>query len=112
MERHQHQPELILQARQQQLMMMESEHSSVPNMSSQDQADTKVLTDLKTLSDQIDLCVEMLKEQNGKVDTSNDALLGVIGFLEACVPRMVELVVSRYNLICSSFAGIDFLYLI
>merc|ERR1711862_839878 len=39
-----------------------------------------------------DLCVEMVKEQNGKLDTTNEALLGVIGFLESCVPRMVELV--------------------
>lgn len=89
-----HNPELILQLRQQKLKMMDSEHSSIPggNTMNSKEADTKVLSDLKTLSDQIDLCVEMVKEQNGKIDSTNDALLGVIGFLEACVPRMVELV--------------------
>merc|ERR1712060_14726 len=53
--------------------------------------DDKVLSDIATLSEQIDLCTEMLREE-GKIDSNNDALLGVIGFLEACVPRMVELV--------------------
>jgi len=86
--------DLILQLRQQQLMMMMNSDSTVPagNTMSSQEADTKVLSDLKTLSDQIDLCVEMVKEQNGKLDTTNEALLGVIGFLESCVPRMVELV--------------------
>lgn len=54
--------------------------------------DDKVLTDLGTLSDQMDLCRQMMVQQGGPpVDTSNEALLGVIGFLEACAPRMVEL---------------------
>jgi len=34
----------------------------------------------------------MLKTHNGQFDGSNEALLGVVGFLEACAPRMVELV--------------------
>ena len=81
-------------------MMMMNSDSTVPagNTMSSQEADTKVLSDLKTLSDQIDLCVEMVKEQNGKLDTTNEALLGVIGFLESCVPRMVELVVSSLHI--------------
>jgi len=70
---------------------MESEHSNV-DQDSESNPDSKVMADLDTLSDQIKLCNEMLKEQGGRVDFQNDAFLGVIGFLEACAPRMVELV--------------------
>lgn len=56
--------------------------------------DEKILSDLKTVFEQMDLCTEMLVRHGGIVDknSTNDALLGVIGFLEACAPRMVELV--------------------
>ncbi len=47
--------------------------------------------DLATLEDKISLCQSMLNESGASIDT-NEALLAVIGFLEACVPRMVELI--------------------
>eukprot|EP00590_Aulacoseira_subarctica_P010054 CAMPEP_0172421966 /NCGR_PEP_ID=MMETSP1064-20121228/8177_1 /TAXON_ID=202472 /ORGANISM="Aulacoseira subarctica , Strain CCAP 1002/5" /LENGTH=180 /DNA_ID=CAMNT_0013162605 /DNA_START=98 /DNA_END=640 /DNA_ORIENTATION=- len=58
-------------------------------------ADKKILADLDTLNEQVDLCLDMLKASRGKPingRTSDEALLGVIGFLEACAPRMVELI--------------------
>mmetsp|Transcript_12645 Transcript_12645/g.15949 ORF Transcript_12645/g.15949 Transcript_12645/m.15949 type:complete len:232 (+) Transcript_12645:159-854(+) len=73
--------------------MMQSMHSSsMGSETNNSDPDTKVMTDLDTLTEQITLCSEMLKEKHGKVDDSDEALLGVIGFLEACAPRMVELV--------------------
>lgn len=55
--------------------------------------DDKVLKDLLTLEEQLGLCQSMLAEtgDSASVD-ANEALLAVIGFLEACVPRMVELI--------------------
>ena len=50
--------------------------------------DEKVLSDLSALQDRIDLCREML--QAG--DKNSDILLDVVGFLEACCPRVVELI--------------------
>ena len=73
--------------------MMQSMHSSsMGSETNNSDPDTKVMSDLDTLTEQITLCSEMLKEKQGKVDDSDEALLGVIGFLEACAPRMVELV--------------------
>lgn len=54
-------------------------------------ADTKILSDLKVVNDKIDLCRTMLVQHNYNYK-ENDALLQVIGYLEACVPRMVELI--------------------
>ena len=51
--------------------------------------------DLGTLREKMDLCDSMLKPGDGvpplSVKTS-EAMLAVIGFLEACAPRMIELV--------------------
>jgi len=51
--------------------------------------------DLGTLREKMDLCDSMLSPGDGvprlSVKTS-DAMLAVIGFLEACAPRMIELV--------------------
>jgi hypothetical protein len=59
-------------------------------------ADQKILEDLRTLDEQIELCLDMWKATDrhpmNDLATSDEALLGVIGFLEACVPRMVELI--------------------
>ena len=77
-------------------MMMQSESTvsdiTVPasNETKDESIDVKVLTDLSTLEEQIDLCQTMLSAERD-VD-SDEALLAVIGFLEACVPRMVELI--------------------
>ena len=56
--------------------------------------DEKILADLSALSEQITLCQSMLASAGQVVggDDANEALLSVIGFLEACSPRMVELI--------------------
>jgi hypothetical protein len=60
--------------------------------------DSKVMTDLESLTEKMDLCDVMLLNNNppagdlSAAKTSSEALLAVIGFLEACAPRMVELV--------------------
>ena len=57
-------------------------------------ADTKVLKDLQTLKEKMDLCESMLNPGAGDPTFSlqDDAMMAVVGFLEACAPRMVELV--------------------
>mmetsp|Transcript_38823 Transcript_38823/g.81614 ORF Transcript_38823/g.81614 Transcript_38823/m.81614 type:complete len:235 (+) Transcript_38823:110-814(+) len=78
--------------------MMQSSHSNASQTSTSISAnnmspDEKVLQDLSTLSEQITLCQSMLVNAGptSSID-ANEALLTVIGFLEACVPRMVELI--------------------
>ena len=73
---------------------MQSSHSSSSGTAGNAAAsnpDQKVLTDLATLTDQIKLCQSMLAQAGSSID-GDEALLTVIGFLEACVPRMVELI--------------------
>eukprot|EP00550_Attheya_septentrionalis_P001551 CAMPEP_0198291244 /NCGR_PEP_ID=MMETSP1449-20131203/8836_1 /TAXON_ID=420275 /ORGANISM="Attheya septentrionalis, Strain CCMP2084" /LENGTH=221 /DNA_ID=CAMNT_0043989859 /DNA_START=127 /DNA_END=792 /DNA_ORIENTATION=+ len=61
--------------------------------SSSSSPDGKVEADLVTLTEQIELCRSMMKSSSGSnVGEGDEALLGVIGFLEACAPRMLELV--------------------
>lgn len=57
-------------------------------------ADAKILADLKTLTEKMDLCKSMLNPgaADPKLSMKSEAMLAVIGFLEACAPRMVELV--------------------
>lgn len=97
------------------MLMMQSSHSSAdsssgmaPSQSSANTAsnsandpDTKILQDLGTLSEQIALCQSMLltnrrrlisSEYSDSDDNNDEALLTVIGFLEACAPRMLELI--------------------
>ena len=77
------------------IMMQAASSVDSSNYSSIGAADKKILADLDTLNEQVDLCIEILKENNGRPissNTSDEALLGVIGFLEACAPRMVELI--------------------
>ena len=55
--------------------------------------DEKILGDLSILTDQISLCQSILSASSSSSSYSDDeALLTVIGYLEACVPRMVELI--------------------
>lgn len=72
---------------------MQSTHSasSGGNATASSNPDEKVRTDLATLTDQINLCQSMLAQAGSSID-GDEALLSVIGFLEACVPRMVELI--------------------
>ena len=55
-------------------------------------SDEKILKDLGVVKEKIELCNEIIAQAGGKVDSSDEALLGVIGFLEACESRMIELV--------------------
>eukprot|EP01082_Thalassiosira_pseudonana_P014042 g12638.t1 g12638 contig6:2324122-2324790(-) len=81
--------------------MMQSDHStgasnhssttSQPNNKNMTSPDHKVKQDLATLSEQLTLCQSMLHQAGSSID-NNESLLVVIGFLEACVPRMVELI--------------------
>jgi hypothetical protein len=53
------------------------------------------MADLDTLTEKINLCDSMLRPGGGDPAPSvqtDETLLSVIGFLEACAPRMVELV--------------------
>ncbi len=52
--------------------------------------DVSVLTDLSTLSDRLTLCSEMLVASPSP--SSDEALLSVLGFLEACAPRLLDLI--------------------
>jgi hypothetical protein len=55
----------------------------------------KILADLNVLKEKMELCEKMLHPGDGSPAPSlknNDTMLTVIGFLEACAPRMVELV--------------------
>lgn len=58
-------------------------------------ANTKILRDLGVLRDKMDLCNTMLNpgadSPTLSVNTS-EAMMAVVGFLEACSPRMLELV--------------------
>jgi hypothetical protein len=56
--------------------------------------DEKIMHDLSTLSDQILLCQSMLSSATTTASSStpDEALLTVIGYLEACVPRMIDLI--------------------
>eukprot|EP00956_Cyclotella_meneghiniana_P028038 scaffold64328_cov61-Cyclotella_meneghiniana.AAC.1 len=77
--------------------MMQSDHSgggsSSNNNSPSLTPDQKIKQDLSTLTEQINLCQSMLTScpTPSSID-ANESLLSVIGFLEACVPRMVELI--------------------
>jgi hypothetical protein len=56
---------------------------------------TKIMKDLGVLKEKMDLCESMLHPGAGSPKLSvhtSDAMLAVIGFLEACAPRMIELV--------------------
>jgi hypothetical protein len=58
-------------------------------------ADLKILQDLETLKEKMELCDAMLNPGAGDPSPSlktSEAMLAVVGFLEACAPRMVELV--------------------
>jgi hypothetical protein len=69
--------------------------TSSPSAVTQSTVDAKIMADLNTLQEKLDLCHSMLHPGYGTPAPSlknNDVLLAVIGYLEACAPRMVELV--------------------
>lgn len=57
-------------------------------------ADEKILVDLQTLIGKLEVAESSLRPNNVPVSTltKNAPILETIGFLEACAPRMVELV--------------------
>ena len=57
-------------------------------------ANTKILADLGTLKEKMELCNALMNPGAGapKPSLKSEAMLAVVGFLEACAPRMVELV--------------------
>ena len=59
------------------------------------EADQKIINDLNILIEKMDQCQSQLNEQkmgNSNVFRTTNALYDIVGFLEACAPRMVELV--------------------
>lgn len=62
--------------------------SSSPSSTDQSTADAKIQADLHVLKEKMDLCESLLLTATA-VD---DGFMGVVGFLEACAPRVVELV--------------------
>lgn len=68
---------------------------SSPSSDGQDVIDNKITADLNTVIEKMDLLDSMLKpgaDSPAPSVKNHEALLAVIGFLEACAPRMVELV--------------------
>jgi hypothetical protein len=64
-------------------------------ISHQSSVDAKIMADLEMLMEKCDLCESMLKPGSDSPAPSvqtDEACQSVIGFLEACAPRMVELV--------------------
>lgn len=51
-------------------------------------ADVKIMADLNVLKEKMNLCEQLLPNATA----ADDGFLGVVGFLEACAPRVVELV--------------------
>ncbi|KAL7484619.1 hypothetical protein ACHAW6_010255 [Cyclotella cf. meneghiniana] len=72
--------------------MMQSDHNNSSH-ATPESPNQKIKGDLAALSEQITLCQSMLAQCStpSSID-ANESLLSVIGFLEACVPRMVELI--------------------
>mmetsp|Transcript_16752 Transcript_16752/g.47923 ORF Transcript_16752/g.47923 Transcript_16752/m.47923 type:complete len:178 (+) Transcript_16752:59-592(+) len=70
------------------------EVDTMASASSKNAVDAKILSDLKMLNEKMDLCHSMLNPgaADPKLSMQSEAMLAVIGFLEACAPRMVELV--------------------
>uniref|UniRef100_A0A7S2NRI1 GAT domain-containing protein n=1 Tax=Leptocylindrus danicus TaxID=163516 RepID=A0A7S2NRI1_9STRA len=66
------------------------------NQQHQVSPDEKILKDLDTLTERINLGNEMIQQNGFRVDLSpggrDETMLQVLGFLKACQPRMVELV--------------------
>ena len=59
-------------------------------------ADKKILVDLDKVKEKMDLCKTMLNPAAGAGNPTfslqDESMMTVVGFLEACAPRMVELV--------------------
>jgi len=69
------------------------ESIAAPSIQPTQTPDAKILSDLATVIEKINLCTSMLQPLTSpsQID-QNESLLTIIGFLEACVPRVRELV--------------------
>jgi len=73
---------------------------SAASSSQQDDVNAKIMSDLVVVTQKMDLLDSMLSrpgrhgsdDQSLSLSAGDDALLTVVGFLEACAPRMIELV--------------------
>lgn len=76
------------------MMDASSMTSSAVSTSKTAAADAKIRSNLATLEEKMELCDAMLNPGAGdpKLSWSSEAMLAVVGYLEACAPRMVELV--------------------
>lgn len=75
--------------------MQTSTESSSAASNDKSTVDAKILADLNVLKEKMELCEKMLNPGDGSPAPSlknNETMLTVVGFLEACAPRMVELV--------------------
>jgi hypothetical protein len=69
---------------------------ALSGVSGMDTVDTKIMADLDMLMEKMDLCDAMILKPSSDSPApsvrTDEACQSVIGFLEACAPRMVELV--------------------
>jgi hypothetical protein len=67
--------------------------ASSPTIPPTQRPDTKVLSDLSTVIEKINLCTSMLATitSTSQID-QDESLLTIIGFLESCLPRVRELI--------------------
>eukprot|EP00558_Chaetoceros_sp_UNC1202_P009908 CAMPEP_0197237122 /NCGR_PEP_ID=MMETSP1429-20130617/4043_1 /TAXON_ID=49237 /ORGANISM="Chaetoceros sp., Strain UNC1202" /LENGTH=201 /DNA_ID=CAMNT_0042696057 /DNA_START=86 /DNA_END=691 /DNA_ORIENTATION=+ len=69
--------------------------SAAPTIPPTKTPDAKILSDLDTVNEKISLCSSMLEPLTSVSQVNqpgNESLLAIIGFLEACVPRVRDLV--------------------
>lgn len=69
------------------------EQKPAPSIPRTQTPDAKILSDLATVIEKINLCTEMLGPLTSSYQVDQDeSLLVVVGFLESCVPRVRDLV--------------------
>lgn len=74
---------------------MQTSTATTPNTNDNTTVDAKITADLNVLKEKMELCETMLRPLDGSPAPSlknNETMLTVVGFLEACAPRMVQLV--------------------
>lgn len=74
---------------------MQTASTNTTTASNSSNVDAKITADLTVLKEKMALCEEMLHPNDGSPAPSlkdNQTMLTVVGFLEACAPRMVQLV--------------------
>jgi hypothetical protein len=85
---------------------MSNSHDDAVTTGSTADSDQKILNDLNILVEKLDQCQTQLNEQkmgHSNVFRTTSELYEIVGFLEACAPRMVELV--EFCTLSSSFSS-------